>query len=361
MLPYIPYTSFIDAKEEISTPVTTNVAEGYRYTLPPTAKKINDRLTLISPAGKLETKPKSVHKTAMEESAKHKDGGYLANAKTVACFAALSYRFTGGRFHDTEMTFRLRFPDRLEPGKKYPLIVHFHGTGESTNGNTRQLAHLQYAAEALSGPDSVNCFILATHCTVDNKSWETSLNQTGIGDAPLTYTKEIIDAVMSQYPIDTERVTAFGICSGANAAWSMMTKYPDLFCAIATATIDLDIYHIQAIKKPYPSIWFFNNTDDPSTPLEPVERSVQALKKFGVNIHLTVRKGGHDSWSQALRSSHAYQWLAMQTKNECYPPPGTVVGLRRTAVQTLYEIFLPILVIILSIAKRRTQKTTISK
>jgi hypothetical protein len=47
--------------------------------------------------------------------------------------------------------------------------------------------------------------MIATQCPSDNKQWNTSLSSNGKGDSPITIVEEILDAVIEEYPIDTNK------------------------------------------------------------------------------------------------------------------------------------------------------------
>ncbi|MGL6193705.1 MAG: hypothetical protein ACRC2T_02645, partial [Thermoguttaceae bacterium] len=120
-----------------------------------------------------------VDDVADQESEKHADGGYVANTSVVDCFTAMSYQYTGGRYVNETINFRLRMPEKTISGKKYPLLIWLHGVGESGDDNTRQLSHIQSTIEFLAGKNSMDFYLLATQCPADNTSWATSISQDG--------------------------------------------------------------------------------------------------------------------------------------------------------------------------------------
>jgi predicted peptidase len=81
---------------------------------------------------------RDVKKASQSESEKNADGGYNANIRVIDCFAAMEYHYTGGRYVDEPIRFRMYSPEKILLNKKYPLIIWFHGIGESGEDNTRQ-------------------------------------------------------------------------------------------------------------------------------------------------------------------------------------------------------------------------------
>ncbi len=318
------------------------------------AEKLSDRITLLERA-KLETMtPKEIAAETAKSSTKSQDGGYLAHRNAIDCFSAYSCRYTGGRYKDEEITFRLRVPpgmkleEQCESPKKYPLIISFHGVGESNDDNRRQLSHLHYSLNLFIGPESLDCFVLVPRCPIDNKSWTNSMQmKDGKGDSPMECTKEILDELMKIYPIDTNRISCFGLCSGAAACWEMAGRWPDLFCAMATTQLTVLANDPTVYKLLDMPIWLFNNVDDPSFPVTPVRIMAMDFARAGGSVCLSEGRGGHDSWTRALRGNQVMAWLAAQEKGHISPPPGVTLIPKRTWQEASLKMILPTVIFLL--------------
>ena len=290
-------------------------------------------------------------------SEKAPDDGYVANEAVVKCFDAMKYHYTGGRYINTPVYFRLFSPATLEPGKKYPLVVWLHGTGESDDDNKRQLSHMQSMIRDLSGARRLNIFILATQCPKDNRDWLHSMSHEGKGDAPLTITKEILDVLINEYPIDEKAVSLFGICSGASAAWDWALKTPERFVSIGVCSAQppgqSNLFSLKDTK-----IWIFNNIDDAGSPIKPIREFMPKLEVAGVDSFLTEGIGSHNSWSKALLDQKAISWMALQRKGEWSPPPGVLVHdtyfARPGWGQQFWMFWLPGMLIVVTVLYRIT-------
>ena len=64
----------------------------------------------------------------------------------LAKFADHTFKFTGGDYKDEVFHYRLLSPEKIEPGKKYPVILFLHGAGERGDDNARP-------TDVLSGAD----------------------------------------------------------------------------------------------------------------------------------------------------------------------------------------------------------------
>ncbi len=268
--------------------------------------------------------------------------GYVAYDAVVALFADMTYlRPTKNGVQ--EIPFRLRQPKRIRKKTRYPLIVVFHGYGESDDDNKRQLSHLQYGLKSLAGYDAPNAFIVATQCPSGCATWQSSENRFGV--APIVYTLEIIDALLKKYPIDKTQIAGLGICSGANALQKLSAERPNFFRAQAFCGYSPTINSPN--EYPIPT-WSFNNKDDESAPSEKVRKVFDEARQTGARVFLTARESGsHDSWSYALRDCRIINWLAANATTRILPPePGTVVHRKLTDVEGLGRIALPIFTIV---------------
>lgn len=280
----------------------------------------------------------SVAEAAETESEKHADGGYIANTSVVDCFTAMSYQYTGGRYENETIYFRLRMPEKTVPGKKYPLLIWLHGAGESGDDNSRQLSHIQSSIEFLAGQNSMDFYLLATQCPADNTSWTTSVVRDAKGDAPLTVMKEILDIILEEYPIDQNRISIYGQCSGAHGAFEFLKLYPNMVSAIAAfATVPPDNF-VWSAKYRNTSFWAFNNEDDTMTPAEPMRRFVAQINATnGLAYHTVRAKGGHDAWTRGLKDDKIVAWLVLQDRTQWAAPPGVIV---QPHVNTVHQFFI---------------------
>ncbi|MDR1964119.1 MAG: hypothetical protein LBQ50_10105 [Planctomycetaceae bacterium] len=283
----------------------------------------NGRLELLSKAKISSISKREITKVAAEVSKKHADDGYLANPKAKDCFDALGYRYTGGRYNNELIRFRLRCPPKIVSGKQYPLIVWFHGKGESGDDNERQLAHLHYALPSLVGSKSLDFFMLITQCPRDNPYWNTTVSSEGKGDAPVTIAMEIFEQILEEYPIDRNKISTFGMCSGAVGSTELIQKYPQLVSAVVYISATPPVGQMPNDV----TISSFNCTEDAHVPIQAMRDYVKKVNTTGGNAHLTeIRATSHDAWTPALSQHKVIAWMITQKKNSLLsPPPGVVL------------------------------------
>jgi predicted peptidase len=182
--------------------------------------------------------------------------------------------------------------------------------------------------------------MIVTQCPGDNRHWETSISDEGKGDAPMTIVEEILDAAIQEYPIDENRLSVFGLCSGGNAAWNIVAKHPGKFTAMVACTAAPGNVNVQDFKST--AVWAFTNKDDP-VPWEAIERFAAALNAEGGNALVTLRDtGGHDAWTNALLRQKVIGWMVLQDLRKGGPPAG-VICQHRTAGQVFLLFGLPVI------------------
>lgn len=293
----------------------------------------------------------------MRETRRHNDGeGNTGMPETADFFDEMSYVYTGGRYVDQEIRFRLRQPERLVPGRRYPLIVWFHGNGEGGEDNMRQLAHIHYGIRSIAGPTNRDFFLLATQNPGDNKAWRLNVSrEDGKGDSGTTVLREIMDTLIEEYPIDEDCIGVCGVSSGGEAAWHFVMETPDRFAAMVSCSGEPPE---GAASLTDLSVWAFACTGDRGVSFEKVRDTIDEINRSGGTAQLTaIDSNSHDSWTDALRDKQVLSWLAVQRRGSILaPPPG--FGMKsRTAMQAFLLFGLPILALTAVLfLKRRYRK-----
>lgn len=246
----------------------------------------------------------------------------LPTAKIVRQFRALDLSYTGGRYQGKMFSYRLYTPQRVDNGKTYPLVLWFHGAGESGNDNYRHLVHI---ADALfrykqkHGP--FPGFVLAPQVPKVNDWFRTA--GAPDDDDMLAVSWSMLQRTIQDYPIDTDRIFVAGVSSGGSAVWEMAVRHPGYFAAAAPISSSGGDQSRAANLVGTP-VWAFNNVYDKQASIVDARRMIAAVRLAGGRAKLTeITNIGHDAWIQALYTNSALlEWLLERRRGEsgwnCY-------------------------------------------
>ncbi|MGI5831644.1 MAG: hypothetical protein ACOX6D_03820 [Thermoguttaceae bacterium] len=280
----------------------------------------------------------------VEPSVEHM--GFRANPVVNASAAVAAYREGDA----PPYPFRIFFPKEVRSGKKYPLVLWLHGRGESLSDNECQLAHMQTSIDVLAGPDRPDFYLVAVQCPVETHSWHRPDPRTPHEETPLEMLDKITQALIKGYPIDVDRISILGICTGGEAGFVLIKKFPNRFSALVACSSnkpddDPKIYR-------YQPIWLFNNRDDMVSSNDNL-RFADMVNDLGGDVHVTVHAtGGHNTWTSAQRDDHVIEWLLRQRRGR-FAFPRDVPVLDRSETNIFLMFALPIAVFVVSVTLPR--------
>ncbi|MDR2346590.1 MAG: hypothetical protein LBE18_11030 [Planctomycetaceae bacterium] len=258
----------------------------------------------------------------------------------VYCFEEQTFRFTAGKYNNAEIKYRLHSPKKIDPNKKYPLVVHLHGVGEAGNDNTMQLVHLHSLLSLMVGPDQQDFFLLVTQCPKNDPSW--TFSDKGDGNLDIAYSA--IKHVINENPIDDNRISLFGLSSGGYGAWDFIRKYPEIFAACTpTACLPLEIYYPEKLKNT--AIWTFCNIDDVRKDTSRIKQADKVLNGAGGYFKMTILKQkGHAVWHKAMDDYNCFSWMIAQQRGNWFnPPPERKIYKYRDLDNCFHVFLLPVL------------------
>jgi len=260
----------------------------------------------------------------------------------VYCFEERTFRYTGGKYKDTEIKYRLHTPKTIRYGRKYPLIVHLHGIGEAGSNNTASLVHLHSVLPLMIGPEREDFFMLVVQCPKDMPGWGFRSTKDGTLDVLMA----ILEHVIVDNPIHKKRITATGVSSGGWGVWELIMRHPDLFAgAVPTACgTPQQLQRLSALK--HTPVWSFVNAGD-RMDTAPMQIAIHAVKSVGGSMAFTETSAqGHNAWRPAMEDYHCFQWMLAQQRGSWFsPPPGTVVQKPKSLLLVTVMYFLPLFII----------------
>ena len=222
--------------------------------------------------------------------------------------------------------FRYRWhePAKTSPGKKYPLVIMMHGSGER---GTNNVAQLNWGATPLvnwAKEKNQEFFLIAGQCP-ERDMW-TAL-KTVAGSQPLepeptramAHQMELIESVIAgELPVDRDRVYVTGLSMGGYGTWDIISRKPEWFAAAMPVCGGGDPK--QATKLVRLPIFIHHGAEDGNVAVWNSRLMYTALVMAGSGcVRYSEYPGcGHASWRPAYDNSKNFDWLFAQRR---LPPP----------------------------------------
>ncbi len=192
--------------------------------------------------------------------------------------------------------FRLHFPKSYNPtandGKKYPMLVFFHGLGEKGDDiydNEYQLYHGGDVFQAAVDNGTYDGFVLAMQ-SLGNGFWS---------DNQYQYITEIINYMITNNKLDPFAVSYNGLSAGGDGTWGMMFDYPTYTAAdvpMSAASLNFTSQSLIDEAKFLP-VWNIQGGQDvapaPYTEHQVRDAYLAAGADFTTKEFSTL---GHDTW-----------------------------------------------------------------
>ncbi len=192
---------------------------------------------------------------------------------------------------------------------KWPLMLFLHGAGERGTNVDKVAVH--GPPKIVKTKKDFPFVLVSPQCPLD-RVWR--------DDELLA----LIDGMIAKHNIDTNRIYLTGLSMGGYGSWSLGTKYPERFAAIAPICGGGEPIAVMLSGRQRKAtlnslgVWAFHGAKDPLVLLEESQRMTNALMRAGCkDVKLTVYPdAGHDSWTQAYNEPEIWNWfLAHRRRN----------------------------------------------
>jgi predicted peptidase len=229
-------------------------------------------------------------------------------------FAAHRYDGPG----DSGLNYRLHVPETLEPGETYPLVLFLHGAGERGDDNQSQLLHGAWALLDFTVEQDHPALILAPQVPADQRwvdvPWNAPSHEMPTEpSAPMGLAIALLDEVMTDYPVDPDRVYVTGLSMGGFGTWDILQRLPQTFAAAIPICGGGDVTLAARIR--HVPVWAFHGGEDTLIPPHRSTDMVIAIKAAGGQPSYTEYGGvGHDAWSRTYANEDVLWWLFDQAR-----------------------------------------------
>ena len=195
-------------------------------------------------------------------------------------------------------------PKKLVKGKRYPLVLFLHGSGERGTDNESPKTHFPEVMRQEKNRKSYPCYVLSPQCP-EHKRWvevdwgeRESSPLSATASDPMRAAIAALEEVIRTHQVDPDQIILTGLSMGGYGAWDLSARHAGWFSAAAAICGGGD-EHIAANFAGLPMhVW--HGTDDDVVPTVRSQMMVNALRALNLEVSYTELPGiGHDSWQQA--------------------------------------------------------------
>ena len=236
---------------------------------------------------------------------------------------AVTPRFEAHTFTASDgqaMPYRLFRPAKLDPARKYPLVLYLHGAGGLGADNQKQYtggnlfgSHVWALEENQARRPA---FILAPQ-TDQGWGYRGALRsgepepEAMAPGAKLAF--ELLDKILAELPIDRMRIYVTGQSMGGAGSWYMAMQRPDRFAAAVPVCGGGNTAKAAALRSL--PVWNFHGTADPTVPVKLSRAMIEAVRAAGGKpLHTEYEDVRHNSWEWAYTEPALPGWLFAQHK-----------------------------------------------
>jgi predicted peptidase len=215
------------------------------------------------------------------------------------------------------LPYRLLVPKDYQAAQKYPLVIFFHGAGERGTDNQRHMVHGTKLYLTPENRAQFPCFVFAPQCP-NNQQWVDMPWGAAAGTRPeqpsasMSLALEVIDALLKEFSVDTNRLYVTGLSMGGYGTWDCITRFPGRFAAGAPVCGGGDEKTITPAVARVP-VWAFHSADDTTVKVTRTRNMIEAMLSAGGSPKYFEYNGlGHDSWTKAYAEPELLPWMFAQ-------------------------------------------------
>jgi len=213
------------------------------------------------------------------------------------------------------LAFRLRFPQSYNPaaadGKKYPIMIFFHGVGEAgpISDNELQLFNGGDVFDYAVTTGTFDGYVLCMQ------------SQSGFWDQPVfDYMTQIIDYMVANNKVDPFRVVVNGLSAGGGGTWLMVHNYPNYAAAAVPMSNAETSYISDTSRLKFTPIWLVQGGKDPSPDSGTARTVVNAYLAAGANLtYLLFPNDGHETWQDTWAQPNFWPYMNNAYLSNPYP------------------------------------------
>ena len=200
---------------------------------------------------------------------------------------------------------QVALPAGYDPGRRHPLIISLHGSGERGTDNRAQLRNgLDQLAHFVRGPGADAAIVVAPQIPQGQTfggSWY------GGESGPQRQVAELVRTLQLRRSVDEGHVVGVGFSMGAIGLWDLLVRQPGLFAKAVLIAGDVDDATAEALVDA--PVWAIHGADDSLVSPAQFRRFARRAKETGGRAKTTEVPGvGHDVWRFAFGHEPLWRW-----------------------------------------------------
>jgi predicted peptidase len=214
-----------------------------------------------------------------------------------------------------EYRYQVYVPWNWTKSTKWPVILFLHGAGERGDDGLIQ-TQVGIGAAIRRFPDRFASLVVMPQCRRD-RWWTQEMEAMAL---------KALDETIKEFNGDPERLYLTGLSMGGYGTWSIGSKLPGKFAALAPICGGVrpppklpaslfpdpggDAYKTVAQKIGKTPVWIFHGDADTAVPVTESRKMNDALREAGGNVKYSEYEGvGHNSWDKAYAEPDFMPWL----------------------------------------------------
>jgi predicted peptidase len=215
--------------------------------------------------------------------------------------------------------YRMSAPQFPEAGRRYPLVLFLHGSGECGTDNLRhiQTGLPKLMTVLLKQPEPV--IVVAPQCQSGNwwvrrlafdEKYAAPQSPSASLEVALTLCRSLVASGLA----DSNRLYITGLSLGGFGTWDAIQREPTMFAAAVPLCGGGDIRRVRAINRL--PIWVFHGRMDKNVPVACSRRMVEALRQAGSHAvqYTEYPSADHVIWDTVYADPALVDWLLKQTR-----------------------------------------------
>lgn len=220
------------------------------------------------------------------------------------------------------LLYRQLQPETIIKDEKYPLILFLHGAGERGSDNISQLQNGSMQFTNPVNREKYPSFVVFPQCPAD-KYWAPSSRPEKFEkeyfpldeevSQPLGMVERLLSQLVSEYPIDTDRIYVIGLSMGGMGTYDIVCRNPDTFAAAVAICGAVNEQRLHQINSKT-NFRLYHGDEDSVVPVFFSREAYKALKESGKRVEYFEFPGvNHGSWNPAFNQPDFISWIYNHT------------------------------------------------